>query len=112
MSVRRARRPDALRFLQQSGPLSPFEIKTFGRHVIKSALFIPRVVQISTKREEWKMQKRFVLIAVVLVLMASMAVGQKKPVNVGRVFVTAPKPGMSKQLEEGRKRHMQFHQKQ
>ena len=38
--------------------------------------------------------------------------GQDKSVNVGWVYETLPKSGMIKQLEEGRKRHMDFHRKQ
>lgn len=40
------------------------------------------------------------------------AVAQDKQDNVGWVYVTIPKPGMTRQLEEGRKRHMDFHRKQ
>ncbi len=39
------------------------------------------------------------------------ALAQQKP-NVGRVFVVRPKPGMTQQFEEGRKRHNEFHRKQ
>jgi len=42
----------------------------------------------------------------------SLAFAQDKNVNVGRVYVMTPKPGMVKQFEDGRKRHMDWHRKQ
>ena len=55
-------------------------------------------------------------VVVCLALFVALAVpgtfGQDKSVNVGWVYATTPKPGMTKQLEEGRKRHMDFHRKQ
>lgn len=54
----------------------------------------------------------FALVAVFLLLAVVAALAQDKSVNIGRVYVTVPKPGMTKQLEEGRKRHMEFHRKQ
>jgi hypothetical protein len=41
-----------------------------------------------------------------------LASGQDKNVNVGWVYASVPKPGMIKQLEDGRKKHMDFHRKQ
>jgi hypothetical protein len=52
------------------------------------------------------------LLAVFAALLASAALAQEKSVNVGRVFSMTPKPGMSKQFEDGRKRHMDWHRKQ
>jgi hypothetical protein len=40
------------------------------------------------------------------------ALAQQKTVNIGEVYVMVPKPGMAKQFEEGRKRHMAWHKKQ
>jgi hypothetical protein len=40
------------------------------------------------------------------------AFAQSSDVNVGWVYMSVPKPGMQKQMEEGRKRHMDFHRKQ
>ena len=42
----------------------------------------------------------------VLALLAAPVFAQEKPANVTRVYVTQVKPGMAKQYEEGRKRHM------
>jgi hypothetical protein len=59
------------------------------------------------------MRKTTVLLLAALI--ASVVPGlsaQDKSVNVGWVYATTPKPGMIKQLEEGRKRHMDFHRKQ
>jgi hypothetical protein len=53
-----------------------------------------------------------VLLAVFVALAARGTFGEDRPVNVGWVYETTPKPGMTKQLEEGRKRHMDFHRKQ
>jgi len=57
------------------------------------------------------MRKYWGLFAV-LALVAAPALAQDKPGNVTRVFVTQVKPGMSRQYEEGRKRHMDWHRKQ
>jgi hypothetical protein len=51
-------------------------------------------------------------IAVFVAVAGLGAWGQEKPANVGWVYATSAKPGMVKQLEEGRKRHMDFHRKQ
>ncbi len=46
-------------------------------------------------------------------LLAMPALAQEQPaINVGRVQVFVPKPGMTKQFEEGRKRHSEWHRKQ
>jgi len=50
--------------------------------------------------------------AFLVVLFASFAIAQDKTVNVGWVYAMVPKPGMTKQFEEGRKRHMDWHRKQ
>jgi hypothetical protein len=42
----------------------------------------------------------------------SPALAQEKPGTVARVYITQPKAGMTQQYEEGRKRHMNFHQQQ
>jgi hypothetical protein len=44
-------------------------------------------------------------------LWAVPAISQEKPGTLVRVFVMAPKGGMSAQLEQGRKKHMEFHKK-
>lgn len=48
------------------------------------------------------------LCGIVGLALALPLVAQEKPANIGRVFVTIPKPG----YEEGRKRHMDWHRKQ
>jgi len=53
-----------------------------------------------------------VLLAVFVICTALVAVGQDKSVDVGWVYSTVAKPGMTKQYEEGRKRHMEWHKKQ
>ena len=54
----------------------------------------------------------FTFLGVFLVLQAALALGQDKTANLGRVYVLVPKPGMVKQFEAGRKKHMDFHRKQ
>ena len=49
--------------------------------------------------------------AVSALLLASTALAQTSQVNVGRVIDQTPKPGMTKQYEDGRKRHMDWHRK-
>ena len=59
------------------------------------------------------MRRLGIVISVVLMLLAALApMAQEKPGNMGRVFVTVPRPGMAQQYEEGRKRHMDWHRKQ
>ncbi len=59
------------------------------------------------------MEKRvFPIVAGLLVLLCGLALAQDKDANIVRVYVMAPKPGMTKQFEEGRKRHMDWHRKQ
>ena len=53
-----------------------------------------------------------VLFVVFMFCTALAALGQDKSVDVGWVYATVPKPGMTKQLEEGRKKHMAWHKKQ
>lgn len=53
-----------------------------------------------------------VLLAVFVVCAGLTALAQDKSVNVGWVYSTVVKPGMTKQYEEGRKRHMEWHKKQ
>lgn len=48
----------------------------------------------------------------ICLLLAVWAQGQDKAVDVGQVYVMVPKPGMTKQFEDGRKRHMDWHRKQ
>jgi hypothetical protein len=68
-------------------------------------------------RKQWRkamFQKRMALLAGVAGLLALTvlpAVAQEGS-NMARVYVTVPKPGMTKQYEEGRKRHMEWHRKQ
>jgi hypothetical protein len=52
------------------------------------------------------------LLVVFAACLAPLATAQDKDVNVGWVYFMAPKPGMTKQFEEGRKRHMDWHRKQ
>jgi hypothetical protein len=52
------------------------------------------------------------LVAAFVACTALVALGQDKSVNVGWVYVNTVKPGMTKQFEEGRKRHMEWHKKQ
>lgn len=54
---------------------------------------------------------KYMLGAVSVLLLASTALAQTSQVNVGRVIDQTPKPGMAKQYEEGRKRHMDWHRK-
>jgi len=59
------------------------------------------------------MRKSAVVLFVVFMLCTALvALGQDKSVNVGWVYASVPKPGMTKQLEEGRKKHMAWHKKQ
>ncbi len=58
-----------------------------------------------------RMSKLFLPLAA-LALLALPSLPQEKTVNVGRVVANVPKPGMAKQYEEGRKRHMDWHRKQ
>jgi len=58
------------------------------------------------------MSKLQLSVAAICLALAGAAFAQQKTVNVGQVYVMVPKPGMSKQFEEGRKRHMEFHRKQ
>jgi hypothetical protein len=44
--------------------------------------------------------------------LAGLAVAQSTPASVAQVFVMTPKPGMTKQFEDGRKKHMDWHRKQ
>jgi len=53
-----------------------------------------------------------VFLAVFLTCTALLALGQDKSVVVGWVYSSVVKPGMTKQFEEGRKRHMEWHRKQ
>jgi hypothetical protein len=53
-----------------------------------------------------------VLLAVFSLAVAPLALAQGADVNVGWVYVSTPKPGMVKQMEDGRKKHMEFHRKQ
>jgi hypothetical protein len=46
------------------------------------------------------------------VLLSGFLAAQDKAANIGRVYVLVPKPGMVKQFEAGRKKHMDFHRKQ
>ncbi len=55
---------------------------------------------------------RVILLAVAVSMLCLPALAQeKKPESVVRVFVMVPKPGMTQQFEEGRKKHMDFHKK-
>jgi hypothetical protein len=57
-------------------------------------------------------RSRVILFGVLVSLLAMPALAQmKKPESVVRVYVMAPKPGMTQQFEEGRKKHMDFHKK-
>jgi hypothetical protein len=62
------------------------------------------------------MHMRRIAVCVVMVLLAAclvpLAPAQDKEVNVGWVYAMTIKPGMTKQYEEGRKRHMDWHRKQ
>jgi hypothetical protein len=58
---------------------------------------------------------RRIAVGLVLVLaacLAPLATAQDKDVNVGWVYFMAPKPGMTKAFEDGRRRHMDWHRKQ
>lgn len=55
---------------------------------------------------------RVLLLLFAAALYAAPVIAQQTPVNVGRVYVNVPKPGMANQFEEGRKRHMDWHRKQ
>lgn len=52
------------------------------------------------------------LLAAMAACLIPAAMAQSTDVNVGWVYFSTPKPGMVKQLEEGRKKHMDFHRKQ
>jgi hypothetical protein len=52
------------------------------------------------------------LLAALVLGLAPAGFAQGTDVNVGWVYFSTPKPGMVKQLEEGRKKHMEFHRKQ
>ena len=52
------------------------------------------------------------LVVALFACMLPFASAQSGDVNVGWVYASVPKPGMIKQLEEGRKKHMDFHKKQ
>jgi hypothetical protein len=52
------------------------------------------------------------LLAALVLSLAPAALAQGTEVNIGWVYLSLPKPGMVKQLEEGRKKHMDFHRKQ
>lgn len=59
------------------------------------------------------MRKFAVIALAVFVTGAALAaLAQDKSVNVGWVYSSVIKPGMTKQFEEGRKRHMEWHRKQ
>jgi hypothetical protein len=52
------------------------------------------------------------LFAAALALPAAASLAADQPGTVGRVFVTAARPGMTAQYEAGRKKHMDWHRKQ
>src|SRR5271165_7142071 len=52
------------------------------------------------------------LFAMLVLCLVPAALAQSTDVNVGWVYLSTPKAGMVKQLEEGRKKHMEFHRKQ
>jgi hypothetical protein len=58
------------------------------------------------------MSKTTWILAAALALPAASALAADQPGTVARVFVTAPKPGMTAQYEAGRKKHMDWHRKQ
>ncbi len=59
------------------------------------------------------MRKMVIILATALLLVPALAaLAQEMPGNVARVIVMQPKPGMTQQFEEGRKRHMDWHRKQ
>jgi len=54
---------------------------------------------------------QFGLAGIFFTLATMAGLAQEKAVNVGQVYLMTPKPGMIKQFEDGRKRHMEFHRK-
>ena len=58
-----------------------------------------------------KFRIRFSVVGILFTVAAIAALAQEKTVNIGQVFAMVPKPGMTKQFEDGRKRHMEFHRK-
>jgi len=52
------------------------------------------------------------LLVAAVVAIVPAALAQSTDVNVGWVYLSTPKAGMVKQLEDGRKKHMDFHRKQ
>ncbi len=59
------------------------------------------------------MRKMVIILAATLLLVPALtALAQEKPGTVARAIVMHPKPGMTQQFEEGRKRHMDWHRKQ
>ncbi|HUK23839.1 MAG TPA: hypothetical protein VLV49_04610 [Terriglobales bacterium] len=51
------------------------------------------------------------IVGVCLLAFSVAAFAQEKTVNVGEVYFMMPKPGMSSQFEQGRKKHMEWHRK-
>ncbi|MBV9573849.1 MAG: hypothetical protein JOY93_07315 [Acidobacteriales bacterium] len=58
--------------------------------------------------------RKLMIVSMVMFLFCSTSavLAQDKTPDVGWVYMTTPKSGMVKQMEEGRKRHMDFHRKQ
>jgi hypothetical protein len=72
----------------------------------------PRISQFQLEED---LMRRIGVCTAVLVLVACLvplAPAQDKDVDVGWVHAFTVKPGMTKQFEEGRKRHMDWHRKQ
>ncbi len=54
---------------------------------------------------------RMTLLVVASLLCTPALAQEKKPESLVRLYVMVPKPGMTQQFEEGRKKHMDFHRK-
>ena len=54
----------------------------------------------------------FLVVAALTLAVGSPVVAQEKPGTIAQVVVTRVKPGMGKQYQEGRKRHMAWHKQQ
>lgn len=58
------------------------------------------------------MRRTALSLAALAFVAGTLAWSQPQTASVGRVYGMTPKPGMVKQFEEGRKRHMDWHRKQ